>query len=278
MASSPYFNKVNHTGEQRLLSDLVTESIAINGLDVYYIPRNHDSPGDPIFGENVLSQFTDKYLVTIYVNEGNLPGGNLLLDKFGLNFEKYATLVVSRQSFRKTTKQDKPIEGDLIFDHLTQSLYEIKYIKEDDPFFQFGKNYTWKLECERFVYSHEKINTGMPEIDDIARRMAYSVELVLGVGTGSYTFDESVSIGNVAATVADWNAPEQTLRVSNLTGNISSVANVVGLSSGATWNIASIDYFTSLSNVSNGQNQDFANVDAEFDLTQFNEQNPFGGW
>jgi hypothetical protein len=37
-----------------------------------------------------------------------------------------------------------------------------------DPFFQIGKLYTYKLECELFNYSAEEIDTGVEELDEIA--------------------------------------------------------------------------------------------------------------
>ena len=37
--SSTYFNKFAHHGEQNLIADLVTESIAIFGIDVGYMAK-----------------------------------------------------------------------------------------------------------------------------------------------------------------------------------------------------------------------------------------------
>jgi hypothetical protein len=36
-----------------------------------------------------------------------------------------------------------------------------------NPFYQLGKLFTYKLECELFQYSHERITTGVCEIDSL---------------------------------------------------------------------------------------------------------------
>ena len=60
---------------------------------------------------------------------------------------------------------NRPNEGDLIYYPLTKGLFEIKFVKHQEPFYQLGKLYTYKLDIELFQYSSEKINTGIPEVD-----------------------------------------------------------------------------------------------------------------
>ena len=55
--------------------------------------------------------------------------------------------------------------GDLIYYPLTKGLFEIKFVKHQEPFYQLGRLYTYKLDIELFQYSSERINTGVPEID-----------------------------------------------------------------------------------------------------------------
>ena len=65
MATNVYFQSGNTAGrasEQKLVEDLVLESIRIYGHDVFYIPRtivNRDS----IFDEDALSEFKQAYPV-----------------------------------------------------------------------------------------------------------------------------------------------------------------------------------------------------------------------
>jgi hypothetical protein len=44
-------------------------------------------------------------------------------------------------------------------------MFEIKFVKHQDPFYQLGKLYVYKLQVELFQYSSEKIDTGVSAID-----------------------------------------------------------------------------------------------------------------
>jgi hypothetical protein len=44
-------------------------------------------------------------------------------------------------------------------------MFEIKFVQHQDPFYQLGKLYVYKLNIELFQYASERITTGVPEID-----------------------------------------------------------------------------------------------------------------
>ena len=67
------------------------------------------------------------------------------------------------------------MEGDLIWYPFTKALFEIKFVDTKEVFFQFGKLYTYKLECELFKYSHESLDTGISDIDAIEDDISKSV-------------------------------------------------------------------------------------------------------
>jgi hypothetical protein len=86
--------------------------------------------------------------------------------------EQSATLVVARRRwdqlvgrYGQTIIPTRPCEGDLIYFPLTKGLFEIKFVKHQDPFYQLGKLYVFKLQVELFQYASEKIDTGISEID-----------------------------------------------------------------------------------------------------------------
>jgi hypothetical protein len=86
--------------------------------------------------------------------------------------EQSATLVVARRRwdqlvgrYGQTILPNRPCEGDLIYFPLTKGLFEIKFVKHQDPFYQLGKLYVYKLQVELFQYASEKIDTGIKEID-----------------------------------------------------------------------------------------------------------------
>lgn len=51
---------------------------------------------------------------------------------------------------------------------MTNDIYEIQFVEHEQPFYQFGKGYIYGLTCERFSYSGERFQTGIPAIDSLA--------------------------------------------------------------------------------------------------------------
>ena len=158
--------------EQFLIEDIIIESLKIYGNEVFYIPRTLVSL-DNVLGEDRLSQFKTAFPIEMYFeNVDSLGGQGAFIQKFGLVIEQSATLVVSRRRwdqfigrYKETNFPNRPNEGDLIYFPLTGGLFEIKFVQHQDPFYQLGKLYTYKLQVELFQYASEAIDTGVPEID-----------------------------------------------------------------------------------------------------------------
>lgn len=171
MSRNVYFSN-GTASEQNLIEDLIIESLGIYAQTVYYIPRKYVNK-DQILGEDTLSTFNHAYPVEMYFeNVKDYEGAGPFVSKFGLMIESSATLVVARRrwnqlvgSYGNTILTNRPVEGDLIYFPLTKSLFEIRYVKDKDPFYQLGKLYVYKLQIELFQYASEKIDTGVPEID-----------------------------------------------------------------------------------------------------------------
>ena len=159
-------------GEQMLIEDLIIESLRMYGNEVFYIPRTLVSK-DNILGEDRLSQFKVSFPIEMYFENVDSYGGQgAFIQKFGLMIEQSATLVVARRRWDQfvgrygvTTVPTRPNEGDLIYFPLTKSLFEIKFVQHQDPFYQHGKLYVYKLQVELFQYSSERIDTGIAEVD-----------------------------------------------------------------------------------------------------------------
>ena len=77
----------------------------------------------------------------------------------------------------------RPREGDLVFFPLGQRLFEIKFVEHEEPFYQLGSNYVYKLKCELFEYEDEVIDTSIDLIDTQVDDEGYIAELQL-VGVG----------------------------------------------------------------------------------------------
>ena len=144
--------------EQFLQQGLVEEYIKMFGMDVLYIPRQLVRK-DGVFNEEIVSEFDDSYLIEAYMeNFDGFQGGGDLLTKFGIRQSDEVTLVISQQRFSDLIAQflledkeveigERPQEGDLIWFPLTANYFEIKYVEHEEPFYQLGKNYTYKLKC-----------------------------------------------------------------------------------------------------------------------------------
>jgi hypothetical protein len=179
MPTNFYFQNGNTSGtssEQLLIEDLIIESLKIYGHDVYYMPRTLVNR-DTLFDEDSLSTFTQSYPLEMYMeNIQGYDGDGEIFSRFGLEVRDQASFVLSKRRWEQlvdTSGGDfeadgaRPLEGDLLFFPKTKSLFEIKYVEFQNPFFQLGKLYTYQLQCELFEYSSEEIETGLADIDAI---------------------------------------------------------------------------------------------------------------
>jgi hypothetical protein len=163
------------TNEQRLIEDLIIESLKIYGQDIYYLPRTLVAT-DNIFDEDTLSQFNQAYPLEMYIqNVDGFEGQGELFTKFGIEIRDQATFVLSKRRWEQMVQtsggvfslEARPSEGDLLFFPLTGSMLEIKMVEFQNPFYQLSKINVFNLQCETFEYSSEVINTGVAVIDNI---------------------------------------------------------------------------------------------------------------
>jgi Virus neck protein len=174
MPTNPYFQSgipMGRRSEQVLYEDLIIECLKIYGFDVWYIPRKKFSQ-DLILNEDVLNTYEHAYPIEMYMeNIQGFEGEGELLSKFGVEIRENATFVVSRRRWNQLVKRfnntilERPAEGDIIYFPLTNSLFEIRKTIGNQPFYQAGALYVFKLSCELMEYSLERFDTGVEEID-----------------------------------------------------------------------------------------------------------------
>ena len=73
MATNNYFQAgkgIGTSNEQRLVEDLVIESLKVYGHDIFYLPRTLTNKST-IFDEDQLSQFTQAYPIEMYLENIN---------------------------------------------------------------------------------------------------------------------------------------------------------------------------------------------------------------
>ena len=183
MPTNVYFTQ-GTKNEQLLVEDLIIESLKIYGQDFFYIPRKLVSK-DEILGEDRLSEFKASFPIEMYFeNVDSLAGQGAFIQKFGLMMEQSATLVVARRRwdqlvgrYGQTQLPNRPNEGDLLYFPLTKGLFEIKFVQHQDPFYQLGKLYVYKLQVELFQYSSERIDTGIDEVDAFENLKSFTTNI-----------------------------------------------------------------------------------------------------
>jgi len=178
MAVNSYFQSGipgGRSSEQILMEDLITECLKIYGFDTFYIPRQAVNEDD-ILGEDALNNYTSAYPLEMYMqNVTGFEGDGDLLTKFGVEIRDTATFIVSRRRWDEVIARSgdavlttRPAEGDIVYFPLTKAYFEIKMVQSMDPFFQVGKLYVYKLQCELMQFSSEIFDTGISEIDSQA--------------------------------------------------------------------------------------------------------------
>jgi hypothetical protein len=191
MVSRNAFFGHGSASEQNLLEEITIESLKMYGQSMYYIPRTLVSK-DNILGEDRLSRFKTAFPIELYIeNVDGFDGQGAFIQKFGLMMEQSATFVVARRRWneligkhRETILPNRPSEGDLIYFPLSKGLFEIKFVQHQDPFYQLGKLYVYKLQVELFQYASERIDTGIPSIDAFETLKTFSTDPEISPNAG----------------------------------------------------------------------------------------------
>jgi hypothetical protein len=123
--------------------------------------------------EDPLNHYENAYPIDMYLeNTNGFEGEGDLLTRFGVELRETASFVVSRRRWDKevgskgqTVLAARPAEGDVLYFPLTKSYFEIRKVEGDTPFYQLGKLYIFRMQCELMQFSSEAFNTGVDEID-----------------------------------------------------------------------------------------------------------------
>lgn len=292
MAVSPYFNNYNSNyTEQRLIEDLIVESIKIMGFNSYYLPNNNDAARDLLYGEDPVKKFQSAFPVEMYMSSiMEYSGERELFSKFGLEIKNNMEVVVSKRSFAERVPQNtftRPREGDLVyvpFGNGQGELFEIKFVEQNKDMMMMGRKYPffYEMQLEKFKYSQEVISTGQEEIDQVIIDDAYSIDLNVGTGTGTYLQNEIVfqspdntyANATTVAVVKSWSNLTSILSVTNISGIFLDSHNIIGQTSKAQYTLLTYDPLNV--NVRN-ENYDNKYIQTSSNgIIDFSESNPFG--
>jgi hypothetical protein len=291
MATSVYFNNYNSLAEQRVIEDLIVESIKIMGFDAYYLPIENETDRDILYGEDPVKKFSAAFPIEFYLSSSmEYEGEKEFFSKFGLEIKNNVSIILSKRSFSQRVPQDlftRPREGDLIyvpFLNGSGELFEIKFTNQTKDFFMLGRKipFFYELELEKFKYSQEVIDTGVEDIDDVMIQSSYTLELNTGVGTGTFqqrevvfqSLDGTQANAYVVALVQEWVKPDDMLKVTNVAGEFRDNVAIIGATSNAEYYLASFD---PLKDSTRNEAYDNAYLfDTANNIIDFTETNPFG--
>ena len=293
MATSVYFNNYNSIAEQRVVEDLIVESIKIMGFDAYYLPIFNDNDRDILYGEDPVKKFKSAFPVEFYLSTAlEYTGEREFFSKFGLEIKNSANVIISKRSFSQRVPQNsftRPREGDLIyvpFLNGTGELFEIRFVDQTKDFFTLGRRipYFYELQLEKFKYSQEVIDTGVTDIDDAVTQSGYTIELEMSgrQNANNYTQKEIVyqshdsthANATVVAIVQSWNAVSNTLTVTNIAGEFVDGHVIVGASSNTRFTLGT---YNPLKDSTRNETYDNLYIETQANnILDFSETNPFG--
>lgn len=277
--------------EQRVVEDLIVESIKIMGHDAYYLPIENEEDRDILYGEDPIKKFSKAFPIEIYLSTAlEYLGEKDFFSKFGLEIKNNINVILSKRTFSQRVPQNsftRPREGDLVyvpFMNGVGELFEIKFANQNKDFNTLGRKipFFYELEMEKFKYSHERIETGVEEIDDVVTQSSYTLELNVGAGTGTYENKEIVyqapdnthANATVVAVVQEWRPLANTLHVTNIAGEFSDTHTIIGVSSNARFVLSTFD---TLKDSVPKEAFDNKYIDTQANtIIDFSEINPFG--
>lgn len=206
MARNFYFSEKVRS-EINLYEELIIEALKIYGQDVYYLPRTIVNE-DTLLGDDPASQFASSYKIEMYIeNVEGFDGEGDLFTRFGVEIRDECTFVVSKNRWSNQVARtdnalqgDRPTEGDLIYLPLSKSMFEIRHVEHEQPFYQIENVPTYKMRCTLFEYSGEDMDTGNTEIDSLEKDYAYQYKvctLAPKKATGIVEINEAYSDVNI---------------------------------------------------------------------------------
>jgi len=284
MPTNVFFNHAVDT-EQMLMEDLVVESLRMYGHEIFYLPREVAEQED-IFVEDVRSTFGDAYSIEAYIeNTEGFEGEGDLFSKFGIEIRDQATFIISLRSWERFISLDenlasswRPNEGDLIYFPLSGSMFEIKFVEHENPFYQVGKLFVFKCQCELYEYNQDDFDTGIAGVDDVEVENAYSIKYTMSSVTGAFELGEQVKLADntIVGEVQSWDATTNLMYVMNLTGQTITAGSstFTGVTSSATATVSAVGDELDMDADELAQNEEFDTKGNSY--LDFSETNPFG--
>jgi hypothetical protein len=210
------------------------------------------------------------------------------LQNLVLNYRDQANFIVSRKRWKQLigSRLDeanfRPREGDLIYLSLSESIFEIRRVETETPFYQLSNLPTFRMQCELFEYNDEDFDTDIAGIDAIEVEGAFQYALTMDSSSVGFTVGETViqafDTYDMKGEVTDWSDSDNILQVAHAGATdgkfhtFTTNTTLQGQTSGA---VATPTLVQELQEIQkDAQNQVFDDFEADF--LDFSESNPFG--
>lgn len=177
MTTNKYFNNTTQKNEQDLFESLVVELIQNTGIDITYIKRENVDI-DQILLEPTQSVFKEYYTIEALMPDGgNMGGEQDIMAKFGYQIDQTSELLISKKRWAEIgSGLQRPMEGDVIYignvddpvnyeGSFVNTFFQINQVWYNNPDWQHGKHFVYKLVVKTLVNSHEKYRTGNQVLD-----------------------------------------------------------------------------------------------------------------
>lgn len=159
-----------------LHAHLLNECVKAKGIDTIYLPREYQKV-DLILGEDVLSKFTTKFPMKLYLaNFSGFEGEGSLFGQFGLHVTEQVNFEIDIAEFNTITNNYHPIEQDLIYVPMGEWILELFFVGKNDPYYHLGKDVKYIFQTRRFEYSHEEMDTDIAELDSLNNLSSTDIE------------------------------------------------------------------------------------------------------
>ena len=130
-------------------------------------------------------------------------GGAILLEDASIDQSSDSSTLAGDFYLLKDTAPDgnnRPFEGDLIFHPIFRMLFEVKSVEDEEPFYQVDNLPVYKMQCQIFDYSSEKLDTGVTAIDAIEDNLSTDTLLYQFTLEQSSAVNENIRIHDTATT------------------------------------------------------------------------------
>ncbi len=130
-------------------------------------------------------------------------GGAILLEDASIDQSSDSSTLAGDFYLLKDTAPDgnnRPFEGDLIFHPIFRMLFEVKSVEDEEPFYQVDNLPVYKMACQIFDYSSEKLDTGVTDIDAIEDNLSTDTMIYQFTLEQSSAVNENIRIHDTATT------------------------------------------------------------------------------